>query len=89
VGIIIEVNLFAKPCCVYTLRDETGAAVYVGLSTQMMWRLGQHSQKPWWTTVASASFEHFDDLGLARRREAELVRALKPKHNVYLQEVAA
>lgn len=66
---------------VYLLRDSDDAVLYVGCITRTTRRLGEHHDKDWWPSVASASFEHFPDRAAAYRREAKLIAAHRPRFN--------
>lgn len=71
----------ADTTTVYLLLDGTDRTVYVGVSGDGPSRLSSHATKPWWPTVASARFEHYEHRWQARQRERELIRELQPPHN--------
>ena len=72
-----------KPTTIYRLYNAEGQLLYVGITGLGMARLKEHSKKqPWWTEVASASFEHCGDRESALRGEESLIKTLKPKYNV-------
>jgi hypothetical protein len=48
-----------QPCAVYVLSDAHGGVLYVGMTARGIATALDHSSKPWWPEVASATFEHF------------------------------
>lgn len=65
---------------VYRLFDAAGQLLYVGCTMNGASRLGSHRDKPWWTQVASASFEHFSSYAEASRAEYAAIEAERPRH---------
>lgn len=68
---------------VYTFLDAEGAPLYVGCTSQQYARrFAGHGRKDWWTDVAEIRVEHFEDKSDGLRRERQLIRELRPKHNI-------
>lgn len=73
------------PTTVYYLHNTDHELLYVGItsSSRGMLRFREHAKsKEWWTQVAYASFEHFPSRVKAAAREASVIRALNPPHNL-------
>jgi predicted GIY-YIG superfamily endonuclease len=67
---------------VYTMRDAAGDVVYVGCTTRLDVRLGQHrNTKDFWREVATISLEHFDTWDEAYAAEQRLIDELRPPNN--------
>lgn len=70
---------------VYRWYDEHGTLLYVGITSHLMRRTHDHAkEKPWWSSVARSEVEHYETREQALTREAELIRSLRPVHNVML-----
>ncbi|MFF9309952.1 GIY-YIG nuclease family protein [Streptomyces sp. NPDC014748] len=68
----------------YRLFDKAGALLYIGISVSPEQRWVQHSDdKPWWSEVARIEFDWHATRAEALRREAEAIRAEKPRHNIH------
>lgn len=67
---------------VYTFRDSENRPLYVGCTTNQYVRFGGHGAKPWWPDLAHIDLEHFEDRREGLRRERQLIRELRPLHNV-------
>ncbi len=67
---------------VYQCFGEDGSAIYVGCSSRPLGRLVSHSYKEWWPGVTRVEVEAVPDKPTALAREAELIRALRPKFNI-------
>ncbi len=75
-----EVNI---PTSVYKLYDADGRLLYVGVTRHGYRRLNQHAkEKPWWSEVVKAEFEHLPDTRSAFAREAVLIRTASPAYNI-------
>lgn len=72
---------------VYTIRDESGAVLYVGMTGRLGQRLADHARsKPWFTPSVAVAVEHLPDRASAARVEARRIRELQPIHNVALKK---
>lgn len=72
------------PCTsltVYRLFDGDGKLLYVGCTIHPTNRLPQHRGKPWFTRVASCTFEHFDSHEDAQRAEKHAIDTESPRFN--------
>lgn len=68
---------------VYLARDVHGEVLYVGVTSNLYRRLGQHSQRaPWWSLAHSFSLHGAKSRQAADRIEAQLIATLQPPHNV-------
>jgi hypothetical protein len=68
--------------CVYQLIDRASEVIYVGSSSALFTRLGQHTKtKEWWSSVRGISVESFPTVDEMLDREAELIEMLDPIHN--------
>jgi DNA-binding XRE family transcriptional regulator/predicted GIY-YIG superfamily endonuclease len=68
---------------VYVLYSADNHCLYVGQSAHLIERLRTHnSASAWYGQVATIKIEHATSRGFAMCREAELIRSLKPIHNV-------
>lgn len=60
--------------------DET--LLYVGISTNVVARMGQHADsQPWWELVARTTVEHFPTREEAREAEQAAIDSGKPSFN--------
>jgi hypothetical protein len=76
------IALPAHDHCTYLLIDRTGEVIYVGSSSALFARLGQHAKtKDWWSSVRSISVESFSTVDAMLDRETELIELLDPIHN--------
>jgi hypothetical protein len=66
---------------VYIMKTGDGEVAYVGCSLHVPQRFFEHSQKPWWPSVCTAEFEHFETVKAALVRESELIESLTPVGN--------
>ena len=70
---------------VYAYLDDTGAALYVGMTGNLKRRMDQHSRRSSWHDLAvSFSSTECADRETAMALEAQTVRDLQPRFNVYL-----
>ena len=67
----------------YRLFDESGELLYVGITSNPERRLHHHKHtKPWWSEVATVTFENHptgDDVAAA---EADAIESERPRYNV-------
>ena len=68
--------------CVYLLTRRDHVVIYVGVTSNLFARLGEHAKKTWWPEVAMIQVESFDTRALADMREAHLIATLNPFYNV-------
>jgi excinuclease UvrABC nuclease subunit len=67
---------------VYVAYDLQGRVVYVGLSDNVLGRLGEHSRyKGWWRGVAKVEFWEFDNRAEAARYEQAMIATHQPPGN--------
>jgi hypothetical protein len=63
--------------------DESGALLYVGISTSTLSRLTQHRTNAlWFSAIASVKVEHFPTRAAAQRAEIEAIKKERPKYNI-------
>jgi hypothetical protein len=68
--------------CVYQLMNREAEVIYVGSSSSLFSRLGQHAKtKDWWSHVAGISVESFATKGEMVSREQALIEMINPIHN--------
>ncbi len=67
--------------CVYVLRDEAGAVLYVGSTASMHLRLSQHMHKPYGPAIAAVEVTGGLTKPEARRQERLAIETLHPIHN--------
>lgn len=71
------------PTDIYRLYDADDLLLYVGVSLTVAQRLGSHRQtKAWWGDVVRITVEHAATRTEALELEADLIRDLKPLHNI-------
>jgi hypothetical protein len=70
------------PHCVYLLTRRDQVVIYVGVTSNLFARLGQHSQKSWWAEVFGIQVEAFPSRGEADAREDHLISLIAPFYNV-------
>jgi predicted GIY-YIG superfamily endonuclease len=68
---------------VYVCFDEGGTPLYVGITGRSRARLDEHHYgSAWARSTSRIEVEHLSDRDQARARERELIRQLRPLHNV-------
>lgn len=68
---------------VYIHRDEEGACLYVGMSSNVMLRQGKHSRESsWWPQVRQVEFIRCESRSLALSLERRMIEKLRPAMNV-------
>ena len=71
---------------VYTIRSESGEALYVGMTGRLSQRLAQHAAtKPWFTPSVTVEIEELPDRASAAAMEARRIRELQPTYNIALK----
>lgn len=76
--------------CVYQLMSRTGHVLYVGSSSGLFSRLGQHAKtKDWWSQVAAIEVEAFATKDEMLDREQVLIELIDPPYNDTYGTVAA
>ena len=71
---------------VYTIRSESGEALYVGMTGRLAQRIAQHAAtKPWFTPSVAIEIEELPDRASAAAMEARLIRELQPTYNIALK----
>ena len=78
-----------QPHDVYTLKDDAGQAIYVGLSVNTERRLLQHRQKPWFSEARRVEVQTFADWAQAKQAEGLAIRELAPAYNSQQEAWAA
>lgn len=70
------------PTSVYSMFDQLGDCLYVGITKNAPGRLVNHqASKPWYGDIAQVRMEAYRTRITAMRREAWLVRFARPQHN--------
>lgn len=73
----------ATDYAVYSMRDKTGALLYVGATSRGHMRQVEHmATRAWAGDVATTEWEHFSERAAALDRERELIGSEKPRYNV-------
>lgn len=68
--------------CVYQLLDRDAQVIYVGSSSWVFARLGQHAKsKDWWSQVCGISVESFATKMEMLNRERALIEMINPIYN--------
>ena len=67
---------------VYTFKNRSGVPIYVGVTDDFKKRMRQHSEKAWFSEVASHDIHEFHDRAIAEAVEAKLIGDLKPRYNM-------
>lgn len=70
------------PAAVYSFFNAEGKALYVGCTTRGASRFGDHGEKDWFTESTRVEVEHFEDKSDGLNRERDLIRELRPAHNI-------
>jgi predicted GIY-YIG superfamily endonuclease len=67
----------------YRFYAANGDLLYVGIAKNPLVRMQQHrSDKPWWTAVASSTYQHFNSRAEAARAETKAIRSEMPLCNI-------
>lgn len=73
-------------CCVYEA-FETDRLLYIGISKHWPNRWVSHSgDKSWWQSVTLLRVTWYDSRDEAQRREGELIRLMRPPHNIVIPD---
>jgi predicted GIY-YIG superfamily endonuclease len=67
--------------CVYRMFNAAGDLLYIGCTTRPAHRFTDHQGKPWFSTVATVTIEHFDDFDVAYCAEQTAIAAESPPYN--------
>jgi hypothetical protein len=68
--------------CVYQLLSRDGRVIYIGSSSAVFARLGQHAKtKDWWSQVAGVEVESFTSRDEMLEREQVLIEMINPAYN--------
>jgi hypothetical protein len=60
-----------------------GRLLYVGISVNVIWRIGTHQERShWFRSISRIEIEHFDSRDAALAAEKTAIRAEKPLFNV-------
>lgn len=74
---------------VYVCYDRDRTVIYVGMTNDLLRRMGQHlAGSPWWADVRRVDVEHYSTREGAALRESLLIQALDPWANVAGNEPA-
>ncbi len=74
--------LAERPHTLYRFFAEDGALLYVGITADLPARFGRHRDgKPWWSTVANITVEHFEDRRSVLAAEKAAIEAERPLYN--------
>jgi hypothetical protein len=71
-----------RPTALYRWYDQDDVLLYVGVSTNVARRAGQHEDTEWWHRVARSTVEQFDSRGAALDAEAKAIREERPLYNI-------
>jgi hypothetical protein len=66
----------------YRHYDANGRLLYVGISRLALRRLEQHSESPWFHSIARVTIKHFDTWKAVRAAETAAIATEWPQHNV-------
>lgn len=68
---------------IYIAYDKRGVCLYVGITGARLQRLHAHQKAAkWWRKASTITLEHYGSRQEAEAREVELIRELRPKHNI-------
>lgn len=71
------------PYFLYRAADETGELLYIGITSNVALRVGQHATaKPWWPEVADIQVEMFPCHKSALAAEKAAIKEGKPRFNI-------
>lgn len=65
----------------YRIYGAKSRLLYVGITTDLEKRLGQHSEKSWWTEVRAIESQTHESRANARAAEVEAIRSERPIYN--------
>jgi predicted GIY-YIG superfamily endonuclease len=72
-----------KTTALYRFYDEEHVLLYVGITTDLPWRLQGHAgDKDWWIEVTEIRVEHFGNRIEAEEAERRAIRIERPMYNV-------
>jgi len=75
-----------KKTYVYLASDERGRLLYVGITSDIYRRFGQHAAKAvWYPKMAHLATELYATRDQAARRERQLIERYDPPHNIMLR----
>jgi predicted GIY-YIG superfamily endonuclease len=75
-------------CALYRFYDETGALLYVGISSDPGRRFAQHrSDKPWWHAITEIRVQPMPSRKAALKAEREAIKNERPRFNVAHNEI--
>jgi predicted GIY-YIG superfamily endonuclease len=74
-----------RPTALYRWYDQDDVLLYVGVSTNVARRAGQHEDKEWWHRVARSTVEQFESRGAALDAESRAIREERPLFNIQQQ----
>lgn len=71
-----------RPTLLYRLMDDSGALLYVGVTSSLRVRLRSHrSTQPWWADVVTAVVETYEDRSEALAAERSAIASEGPRFN--------
>lgn len=71
------------PCCLYRLYSASGELLYVGVSSRVEQRLGQHRRsKAWFAEVALCTTEDHKHRASAFHAEKKAIAQENPRYNI-------
>lgn len=71
----------------YQIYDEDGGLLYVGASTNIFYRMHNHSvTQPWWDEAAKIELERFDTFEELMDAERETIFWREPRYNIIHSE---
>jgi predicted GIY-YIG superfamily endonuclease len=79
--------LVLKGHVVYRCFDEQDRLLYVGCTSNLLYRLSQHQGKAWFSLVARVVTVNYQTREEASQAEKEAIRAESPIHNIRCKEV--
>lgn len=67
----------------YRFYAKNGDLLYVGIAKNPILRMQQHRKdKPWWTEIASSTYQHFGSRGAAAQAETAAIKYELPRCNI-------
>ena len=72
---------------VYRLFDKEGALLYVGVTSNLGFRLAGHRRvQPWWNKVTHVSYTRFKTREIAEAEEGRAIALEDPVHNICMPQ---
>ena len=76
-------DMYMQETILYRLYDHTEQLLYIGITTHLPSRIGQHKRtKKWWPEVRDITIEHHATRQQAEQHERDAIKNENPKYNV-------